>query len=418
MCQVFDHISPAPGPSHHLAGLAVVLSPEGGPVCPVASSPAEMRHEQVRPAPEHQQVLRQLTHRRKVIHVDEGLRGQQALVVLPGWTQDHWDCPGLDGVPELFGYVVGVLRVFQREVELVVADQVHHVPIKRLSGASIHIHPEEPPELLVEHHPGVGHVPVADDPGQEAGSDQFAGRRRPQILIRVIGDAASERLGYQKTVRQENIGVPPVCQGEIKNTLKKLQTRGVGGGFIIHPNPLLRSWSEFLWKGGARDDVPVVHDHSICLSVHTPVIGDPAPSNLVAPQAAPKLAVLSERVGPEEYGHHAVVLGDRPAGAEVNRCLRVEEGHGNEDRDAEDSQGRKDVPLPGMEAWKCPLHSEEHGRVSDAGTGMDGKTHQCGQRLRRWTGDGLVLNVLAVDDPGHGRCRCGRFTTMSRSAAN
>lgn len=225
VCQVFDHISSASGPSHHLAGLAVVLGPEGGPVCPVASSPAEMRHEQVRPAPEHQQVLRQLTHCRKVIHVDEGLWGQQALVVLPGRTQDHWNCPGLDGVPELFCYVVGVLRVFQRKVELVVADQVHHFPKKGLSSAPIHIHPEEPPELLVEDHPGVGLTPVADDPGQEAGSDQVMGRRRPQILSRVIGDASSERIGYQKTVRQEYIGIPPVGQGEIKNTFKKLQTR-------------------------------------------------------------------------------------------------------------------------------------------------------------------------------------------------
>lgn len=118
-----------------------------------------------------------------------------------------------------------MLRVFQCKVELVVADQVHYVPKKRLSSAPIHIHPEEPPELLVEDHPGVGLIPVADDPGQEAGSDQFMGRRRPQRLIRVMGDAASERLGYQKTVRQENIGISPVCQGEIKNALKKLQTR-------------------------------------------------------------------------------------------------------------------------------------------------------------------------------------------------
>lgn len=181
----------------------------------------------------------------------------------------------------------------------------------------------------------------------------------------------------------------------------------MGGGFIIHPNPLLRSWSEFLWKGGARDDVPVVHEHSICLSVRTPVIGDPAPSNLIALQALPEFAVLSERVGPEEDGHHAVVLGDRPAGAEVHRSLDVEKGHSNKDHDAEDSQGRKDVPLPGMEAWKCSLHSEEHGRVSDAGTATDGKTHQCRQRLRRRTSDELVLNVLAVDDPGHARCSCG-----------
>lgn len=403
MCQVFDHISSASGPSHHLAGPAVVLSPEGGPVYMVASSPAKMRHEQLRPAPEPQQVLRQLTHRRKVIHVDEGLWRQKALVVLPGWTQDHWNCPGLDGVPELFCYVVGVLRVFQRKVELVVADQVNHVPKKRLSGGPIHVHPEIPLELLVEGHPGVGLIPVADDPGQEVPSDQLIGRRRPQILLRVIGDA-SECIGYQKTVRQEYIGIPPVGQGEIKNALKDRQIRRVGGGFIIHPNPLLRSWSEFLWKGGVRDDVPVVDDHSICLSVVMPVIGDPAPSNMIALQAVLKCAVLSERVGPEEYCHHTVVLRDLAAGVGVNQSLRIEEGHSSKDHDAEDSQGGKDVPLPVMEAWKFSPPSEEHGRVSDPGTVMDGKTHQCRQRLKRWTSDELVLNVPPVDNPGHARC--------------
>lgn len=181
----------------------------------------------------------------------------------------------------------------------------------------------------------------------------------------------------------------------------------MGGGFIIHPNPLLRSWSEFLWEGGARDDVPVVDDDSVCLAVGTPVIGDPAPSNLIALQAVPKFAVVSERVGPEEYCHHAAVLGDLAAGVEVNRSLHFEEGHSNKDHDAEDSQGGKDAPLPGKEAWKRSPHSEEHGRVSDAGTVMRGKTHRCRQRLKRWTSDELVLNVLAVDSPGHARCSCG-----------
>lgn len=38
---------------------------------------------------------------------------------------------------------------------------------------------------------------------------------------------------------------------------------------------------------------------------------------------------------------------------------------------------------------------------------MDGKTHECGQRLKRWTSEELVLNVPAVDSPGHATRSCG-----------
>lgn len=301
-----------------------MLGPEGGPVYPVSASPAQMRHEQVRAAPEHQQVLRQVARRRKVVHVDEGLWGQEVLVVLPGWAQDHWDCPGLDRVPELLRYVIGVLRVFQRQVELVLPDQVHHFPRECLSGVPVHVHLEVPLELLVEDHPGVGPAPVADDPGQEPGAEQVLERRRPQIVIRVIGGAASHCVGYQKTVGQEYIRTYPVGQGEIKNTVKEHQTRCVGGGFIIHPNPLLRRQSGFLWEGGARDNVPVVEDDSVRLSVREPVIGDLAPSDLIALQTVLKLFVVSERVGPDKYRHHAAVLGGLDGGIEVERPLRVE----------------------------------------------------------------------------------------------
>ncbi|TNN80393.1 hypothetical protein EYF80_009417 [Liparis tanakae] len=58
---------------------------------------------------QHQQVPGQPAHRGEVVHVDEGLGGQEALIVLPGWTQDHRDSTGLHRIPQLLCDVVGVL---------------------------------------------------------------------------------------------------------------------------------------------------------------------------------------------------------------------------------------------------------------------------------------------------------------------
>ncbi|KAG7215594.1 hypothetical protein INR49_022120 [Caranx melampygus] len=140
--QVLNNVSPVPAPPHRPAGRAVVFSPEDGLTHAVLPPPVQVPPQPGRVAPQHQ--------------------------------QDHRDGSGQHGVPQLLRDVVGVLRVLQRQVELVAPDEPHHAALStvfryRPTGAPEHIHMDVPSEPVVEGHACVGRRPVADDPGHEAG---------------------------------------------------------------------------------------------------------------------------------------------------------------------------------------------------------------------------------------------------------
>ncbi|KAG7270292.1 hypothetical protein CRUP_037516 [Coryphaenoides rupestris] len=172
VCQVCDPLGLVLGVPHGATRGAEVFAPERRLADAVAPPPRQVPPQQGRGAPEQQEVAGQAPDRGEVVHVDEGLGREEALVVVPGRAQHHGHGAGQHGVPQFLRDVVGVLGVLQGQVELVAPGQLHHAAAlgQRLTGAAEHVHPYVTYQLVVEGHTLLRLRPVADDPGHQVGS--------------------------------------------------------------------------------------------------------------------------------------------------------------------------------------------------------------------------------------------------------
>lgn len=118
--QISNSLDLIPGCPHSLTNLAEMLVPERGDVDFVLPPPGKIPPVVGFVFIEELQVGGQQPRAREVIDVDEGVRGDEALVVGPAGSEDDGHSTGGEGVsPEFLSDVVGVLGVLEGQVELV-----------------------------------------------------------------------------------------------------------------------------------------------------------------------------------------------------------------------------------------------------------------------------------------------------------
>lgn len=154
------------------------------------------------------QVPRQVPSAGKVIDMDEGVRGQEVLVVFSRRPQHNRDgARGQGIIPELLGDVVFMLRVLESQVELVLGYSGKElVPGQGQVLLPIDVHSDVFLQLLVVLYPEGVCFPVADYPGHQLGLGRDA-----------EGLGLAEEL--QLPIRGVDVRVSPVRHGQVEEVV-------------------------------------------------------------------------------------------------------------------------------------------------------------------------------------------------------
>lgn len=188
-----------------------------------------------------EEVLRQSPDGREVVHVDEGVSGDEALVILPGWPEHDGDRSQIQRIKEFLRDIVLVYGVLKGQVELTAGDDGSVVLLGNvlLEQVTVDVNVNVLAQLLVVLHPPVFRLVVANDP-----ADQL-------LLIRRYEIQEVLKLGVewnQRTVRHTDVGVFAVTERDVKQVVQAGDPGRVRRRLRIHPDPLLVGRPEKRWE--------------------------------------------------------------------------------------------------------------------------------------------------------------------------